>query len=57
MITIGIVPCEDENKLEYIIETHGEKALMGFNDETQNIFVAFRGSENILKLVRQYTVS
>ena len=40
--------CEDENKLEYIIETHGEKALMGFNDETQNIFVAFRGSENIL---------
>lgn len=40
--------CNPENKLEYIIENHGEKALMGFNDETSNIFVAFRGSENIL---------
>jgi len=40
--------CEDDNKLEYIIENHGAKALMGFNIEYQNIFVAFRGSENIL---------
>ena len=46
--TWNCATCENENKLEYIIETHGEKALMGFNDRTQNIFVAFRGSENIL---------
>ena len=43
--------CSEENQLNYIIDEHGEIALMGFNKEYNNIFIAFRGSENILNWV------
>ena len=43
--------CDTDNKLDYIIEEHGEVALMGYNENYNNIFIAFRGSENILNWV------
>ena len=43
--------CDNDNKLEYIIENNGAKALVGYNNELSNIFVAFRGSENILNWI------
>jgi hypothetical protein len=39
--------CTDENILEAIIESHGERVLMGYNTNLHAIFVSFRGSSNI----------
>lgn len=39
--------CDDTNTLETIIETHGERALVGYNTELDSLFVSFRGSANI----------
>ncbi len=43
--------CDKDNTLEYIVENHGVRALIGYNTRYNNIFVAFRGSENILNWV------
>ena len=43
--------CDSENYLEYIIENNGVKALMGYNNKYNNLFVAFRGSENIMNWI------
>ena len=39
--------CTDENILEAIIESHGERVIMGYNTYLDAIFVSFRGSSNI----------
>jgi predicted lipase len=39
--------CDKNNILEAIVETHGERALLGYNTEYNTMFVSFRGSTNI----------
>jgi predicted lipase len=43
--------CMDGFELDYVIEKHGEKALMGVNDDENTLFVSFRGSETILNWI------
>ena len=39
--------CENNSELLEIYDNHGEKALLGRYTDTNTLFVAFRGSENI----------
>lgn len=39
--------CNNTNILEKVIQTHGERVLLGYNMDIDAIFVAFRGSSNI----------
>ena len=39
--------CDHTNTLEDVIETHGERSLLGYNTELDSLFVVFRGSTNI----------
>lgn len=41
------ITCTDENILEAIIESRGERVIMGYNTNLQTMFVSFRGSSNI----------
>ena len=39
--------CDKTNTLETIVETHGERVLLGYNTVLNALFVSFRGSSNI----------
>ena len=39
--------CDTANTLEAVVESHGERALVGYNTNIDSLFVAFRGSTNI----------
>lgn len=39
--------CEPSVKLHYIVEKDGSKAIQGFDNYTNSIFTAFRGSSNL----------
>jgi predicted lipase len=41
------ITCDPSNKLEYISEERGAKALQGYNTELNSLFISFRGSSNI----------
>ena len=41
------VTCDDTNILESIIESHGDRVLLGYNTQLNALFVSFRGSSNI----------
>tara|TARA_B100000073_G_C23670515_1_gene548414 strand:- start:329 stop:1132 length:804 start_codon:yes stop_codon:yes gene_type:complete len=43
--------CDSTNKLEAIIEKHGERTLVGYNIELDSLFVSFRGSIDILNWI------
>lgn len=43
--------CMDNFELDYVIEKHGEKALVGVNHDDNSLFVSFRGSETILNWI------
>lgn len=43
--------CMDNFDLDYVIEKHGEKALLGVNRDDNSLFVSIRGSETILNWV------
>jgi len=39
--------CDDTNILESIIDSHGDRVLLGYNTELKALFVSFRGSSSI----------
>ena len=43
--------CEEKNVLEHVIEKEGERILVGYNTEKDEIFVSSRGSENIMNWI------
>lgn len=43
--------CEEKNVLEQVIEKEGERILVGYNTEKDEIFVSSRGSENIMNWI------
>ena len=43
--------CEGKNVLEQVIEKEGERILVGYNTEKDEIFVSSRGSENIMNWI------
>ena len=43
--------CEGKNVLEHVIEKEGERILVGYNTEKDEIFVSSRGSENIMNWI------
>ena len=39
--------CNDFDFVDFVVENTGSLAIQGFDDETNTIFIAFRGSSNI----------
>lgn len=39
--------CDETNILETVIESHGDRVILGYNTELNALFVSFRGSSNI----------
>jgi hypothetical protein len=49
--------CEPSFKLDYVVENKGALALQGFDNMTNSIFTAFRGSSNIQNWLNNIQVS